>query len=158
MDKQRSATFSTDRKYRYRLYRVWDDKKPVVLFIGLNPSTADEIHDDPTVRRCIGFAKLWNYGGMIMGNIFSYRSTDPSVLAKIFSPVGTDNDVALQQMYIESGLSVACWGSNGILGDRGREVANLLPKLKCFGITVTRQPLHPLYLPYSSELIDLPDI
>jgi len=76
------ATFSPCRKYRYSLFRIWDEDKSLVLFIGLNPSTADEKEDDPTIRRCINFAKQWGwgYGGLIMGNLFSFRATQPSDL------------------------------------------------------------------------------
>ena len=68
------ATFSSCKKYRYSLFRIWDEDKPLVLFIGLNPSTADEKEDDPTIRRCINFAKQWGYGGLIMGNLFAFRA------------------------------------------------------------------------------------
>ena len=73
------ALFSEDRIYRYALWRTWDESLPKALFIGLNPSTADEIQDDPTIRRCIRYSMDWGYGGYIMGNIFGYRSTDPLV-------------------------------------------------------------------------------
>ena len=77
------AKFSNDRIYRYALWRVWDESLPKLLFIGLNPSTADEINDDPTMRRCIRFAKDLGYGTFIMGNIFGYRSTDPKKIKQI---------------------------------------------------------------------------
>ena len=70
------ATFSDDRVHRYALWRIWDESLPKVLFIGLNPSTATETKNDPTIRRCMGYAKDWGYGGYIMGNIFAFRSSD----------------------------------------------------------------------------------
>ena len=76
----KSAVFSPDRKYRYTLTREWNNVKPFILFIGLNPSTADETKDDPTIRREIGFSHLWGFGGMIKCNIFGFRTTDPKHL------------------------------------------------------------------------------
>ena len=70
---RRNAELSACGKYRYRLSRIWDDKKPLVLFIMLNPSTADAEQDDPTIRRCIAFAKNWGYGGFMAGNLFAFR-------------------------------------------------------------------------------------
>ncbi|TMF61888.1 MAG: DUF1643 domain-containing protein, partial [Chloroflexi bacterium] len=69
----RGATFSADRRYRYRLWRRWDGARPVVAFVMLNPSTADARRDDPTIRRCIGFAKSWGFGGVEVVNLFAYR-------------------------------------------------------------------------------------
>ena len=74
------AVFSDCRKYRYALWRVWDESKPVAVFIGLNPSTADEVNDDPTVKRCVNFAQEWGYGGLCMANLFAFMATDPEVL------------------------------------------------------------------------------
>src|SRR5262245_38555366 len=88
----RSAVFSPCRKYRYSLTRIWDAERPNVMFVGLNPSTADDQVDDPTVRRCIGFARKWRFGGMIIVNLFAYRSTDPNRLQEILDPVGPEND------------------------------------------------------------------
>ena len=83
-----NAKFSKDRAYRYALWRTWDDSLEKLLFIGLNPSTADEIKDDPTMRRCIRFSKDFGFGGFIMANIFAFRSTDPKKLKKIKNPIG----------------------------------------------------------------------
>ena len=84
------AVFSKDRIYRYALWRTWNENLPKTLFIGLNPSTADEIQDDPTIRRCIRYSRDWGYGGYIMGNIFGYRSTNPLVLKQIKDPISKD--------------------------------------------------------------------
>ncbi|GHX72979.1 hypothetical protein VCSRO16_3593 [Vibrio cholerae] len=70
-----TAELSKCRKYRYALWRTWDSDKPFAMFIGLNPSTADEKNDDPTLRRCINFAKSWGYGGVCMANLFAFRAT-----------------------------------------------------------------------------------
>lgn len=74
------AELSKCRTYRYALWRTWDESKPFAMFVGLNPSTADELEDDPTIRRCINFSKLWGYGGLCMVNLFAYRATDPTAL------------------------------------------------------------------------------
>ena len=86
------AKLSECRKYRYALWRTWDETKPHVMIIGLNPSTADETKDDPTITRCINFAKSWGYGGVCMANLFAYRATEPTVMKGSTDPVGTEND------------------------------------------------------------------
>ena len=144
---KRSARFSPCRKYRYVLRRVWDDGKPSVLFVGLNPSTADERLDDPTIRRCIGFARDWGYGSLVMANLFAYCSTDPAALARVDDPVGPRNNWWLSRLRREVDLVVVAWGSNGILLNRQNEVLRVLPAPKCLGLTKHGQPKHPLYLP-----------
>jgi len=108
-----SAEFSPDRVHRYELWRTWDKSKGIAMFIGLNPSTADEIKNDPTVTRCINYAKKWGYGGMIMSNIFAYRATDPKIMKGATDPVGPDNDEWLVKSSKEAGLIVAAWGNHG---------------------------------------------
>ena len=88
----KGARFSDCRLYRYQLWRIWDEGRPYLNVIGLNPSTADETRDDPTIRRCIDYAKRWNYGGLFMTNIFAFRATLPAVMKKQVEPVGSDND------------------------------------------------------------------
>ena len=103
------AFFSKDRLYRYALWRIWDNELPKVLFIGLNPSTADEVKDDPTIRRCIRYALDWGYGGYLMGNIFAYRSTDPKQLKIIDNPIGIDNNYWLKKLHTEATLTIGAW-------------------------------------------------
>ena len=141
------AFFSKDRKHRYALWRVWDNKLPKVLFIGLNPSTADEVKDDPTIRRCINYAKDWGYGGYIMGNIFAYRSTDPKNLKITNNPIGIDNNSWLIKLHSQASLTIGAWGNHGKYLDRGQEVINLIDNLYCLKITKEGHPSHPLYLP-----------
>ena len=86
------AILSVDRKYRYVLTRTWDETLPNIMFVGLNFSTADETTDDPTIRRCINFAKSWGYGGLYMVNLFAYRSTNPNNIRIVDNPIGDDND------------------------------------------------------------------
>ena len=142
-----NAFFSKDRKHRYALWRVWNNKLPKVLFIGLNPSTADEVKDDPTIRRCINYAKDWGYGGYIMGNIFAYRSTDPKNLKITNDPIGIDNNSWLIKLHSEASLTIGAWGNHGKYLDRGEEVSNLIDNLYCLRITKEGHPSHPLYLP-----------
>ena len=89
---KKSAVFSTCRKYRYSLTRSWNLTENYVLFIGLNPSIADETIDDPTLTRCINFAKDWGYSGLIMVNLFAYMSTYPIELKKTKLPIGKENN------------------------------------------------------------------
>ena len=158
------TVFSEDRKYRYSLYREWDIKKPRIAFIGLNPSTADEHVDDPTIRRCIDFAKKWGFGSMLMGNIFAFRSTDPELLFKVTNPEGVGNDYWLDKIQMASDKTVACWGIHGEFKDRGYHVRlnltadrtkphNARNALYVFGITKEGYPKHPLYLRKTSKII-----
>ena len=86
------AKFSACRKYRYALWRTWDESKPNVMIIGLNPSTADENENDPTITRCINFAKSWGYGGVCVTNLFAYCATVPSDMKASNDPIGSEND------------------------------------------------------------------
>jgi len=148
----KTAAFSSDRKYRYALWRIWDKSKPVCMFIGLNPSTADENVDDPTIRRCESFAGSWGYGGLCMTNIFAYRSTDPRNLCGNSDPIGSENDAWLTYLATHSGIVVACWGDWGELLSRYKEVVKLIPDLHCLGTTKKGQPKHPLYLSKATKL------
>lgn len=140
------ATFSGCRRYRYVLERRWDDALPAVLFIGLNPSTADEQTDDPTVRRCIRFARDWGFGSLLLANLFALRSTDPKGLVDAADPVGRWNDRWLKRLESRASLSVAAWGVHGTLRDRDQTVTARLVNLHCLGTTKDGHPRHPLYL------------
>lgn len=144
-DLESGATFSPDRLHRYTLWRRWADG-PTVMFVGLNPSTADETLDDPTIRRCIGFAKKWGYGCYVMTNIFAYRATDPKDMKAFADPVGPENDKALLTEASKAKLVIAAWGIHGVFMDRGKQVASFLPNLQCLGVTKEGYPKHPLYL------------
>lgn len=141
------AHFSDCRKYRYALWRYWQGDKDCVMFIGLNPSTADETKNDPTIRRCIGYAKDWGFGGICMLNLFAYRTTCPKILKIVSDPIGSKNNEFLK-MYADLRLTIACWGTQGTFMKRGETVINLLGResLSCLGITKNGQPKHPLYL------------
>lgn len=142
----KTAAISNDLKYRYELTRVWDSSKPLVAFIGLNPSTADDKIDDPTIRRCIGFAKTWGFGGLIMGNIHALRSTDPKALYHSEDPTGIMNDAYLMSIKSRALITVAAWGVHGELQGRGEKVKKLLEYCYVLGLTKDGHPKHPLYL------------
>ena len=147
---RRSAEFSPCRRYRYALRREWGEGKPVV-FIGLNPSTADERFDDPTIRRCIRFSQDWGFKRLVMANLFAFRATDPKVMKRQDDPIGPDNDRVLQQLAGEAGMLVAAWGVHGKHVQRDQAVRRMLPNLHCLKLTLNGMPAHPLYLPASSR-------
>lgn len=140
------AAFSECRRYRYMLARIWSQKKPFCLFVCLNPSTADEQTDDPTIRRCIGFAESQGASGMVMVNLFAYRSTDRSQLDKVSDPVGPENDYWIKKYSELSSLTIIAWGNDGSLNKRDQEVLPLLKNPHCLGVTKAGHPRHPLYL------------
>lgn len=151
----RAAELSPCRQYRYSLTRQWSSKRPTCLFIGLNPSTADELTDDPTIRRCIGFAHTWGYGKLVMANLFAFRATDPSTLLRVPEPIGPDNDRFLLSLCADAAMTIAAWGANGACVYRSGHVLNLLSdagvKLYCLGKTKDGAPKHPLYLPKTTK-------
>ena len=140
------AVFSPDRIYRYVLYRVWDEAKPRVMFIGLNPSTADESVDDPTIRRCKRFADDWGYGGLIMTNLFALRATAPKVMLSHITPIGPKNDYWLETLARDAGIIIAAWGTNGSHQGRDKMVLRFMPQTRHLGLTKAGMPRHPLYL------------
>lgn len=142
----RETIFSADRTYRYTLWREWIGGQGYCMFIGLNPSTADETQDDPTIRRCIGYAKSWGYSALCMTNAFAFRATDPKVMLAAAYPIGQENDVHLLRVSQGAGVIVAAWGSHGTHRGRDQEVRRMLPKLHCLSLTKAGQPGHPLYL------------
>jgi hypothetical protein len=117
------------------------------LFIGLNPSIADAEIDDPTLNRCIKFARAWGYGGLVIGNLFAYRATDPKQLKRISDPVGPENDLWVGRLRSEVQLAVAAWGHRGVLQDRAARVSERMGELYCLGTTRSGAPRHPLYVP-----------
>ena len=151
------ATFSKCRKYRWTLWRLEDGCEPhqLCVWLGLNPSTADEKLDDPTIRRCMRFTRDWGFKGYLMLNIFAYRATDPKVMKKQSDPIGEFNDDAIMSMTNNSGLNVAAWGTHGEFMDRGMNVRNMLAtrNLHHLGLTKHGHPKHPLYLRADSKPI-----
>lgn len=152
MDK--GALISDDEFYRYKLWRIWDESLPCVLFIGLNPSTADANIDDPTIRKCIALTKNWGYGGFYMGNLFGFRSTKPENLISASDPIGKCNDTALNEMAQKAEIIVAAWGNKGRLFNRDKEIIRQFPQLHCLKITKENQPIHPLYQRNDANLLN----
>lgn len=145
---KKTALLSPDKRYRYNLTRIWDENKYQVCFVGLNPSTADAKIDDPTIRRCMAFARLWEYGGIIIVNLFAFRSTDPNVLHKIDDPVGPENDyhISMASRALTTVFTVCCWGGNPVALERIEKAARLIRDPRGLGFTKNGQPRHPLYL------------
>lgn len=144
---EKKAIISKDKIYRYKLSRTWDSTKPTILFIGLNPSIADENIDDPTITRCINFAKDWGYGTLLMANLFAFRSTYPKDIYLIDDPIGKDNDHYLLECVTQSDLIVACWGNNGTYMNREKVITELVPNLYCLQKNKNGTPHHPLRPP-----------
>ncbi len=145
----KGAVISDCGKYRYRLWRVWDETLPLVCFVMLNPSTADATKDDPTIRKCIAFGKKWGAGGIYVANIFAYRSTDPKALYKLTrdEAIGPENLNWLVHSNLACEVTVAAWGNHGKLYGRGQEVRDLLCNLTYLRLSKSGHPWHPLYLP-----------
>ena len=159
--------FSPCRKYRYVLTRLLPvefsfSERPftgnTIMFIGLNPSTADETINDPTIRRLIDFSKQWGFTRMLMTNLFAYRATDPNEMKAQGEPVGVKNDKHLLDCAGQSQLIVACWGNHGAHQNRSQHVRQLLAahRLMHFKLTQANEPIHPLYLPANSLPTPLP--
>ena len=168
---KQETIFSPCHKYRYTLWREWgcdlfegdgvNRDRGYAMFIGLNPSTADETKDDPTIRRCIGFARDWGYGALCMTNLFAFRATQPDDMKAASDPTGPDNDFWLQAAGVNAGVIIAAWGVHGIYRNRAQAVTQLLSgeyQLHHLGLTKDGHPKHPLYLPKSlkPEMISRP--
>jgi hypothetical protein len=164
-----SCIFSPDRQYRYALLRpnlmrqfAQDSVSGTCLFIMLNPSTADETQNDPTVTRCIGFAKMWGFATLEVCNIFAYRTPYPDLLWKQDDPVGPDNDHWIADCAKNAAMIVAAWGGGGVERERAPRVLKLLKdyRIHCLGTTFGGQPKHPLYLPKDTEprVLQLPPL
>lgn len=145
-----------DGDYRYSLWRTLKTTKHPrrLLFIMLNPSTADAQCDDPTLRRCLGFASSWGYDVLEVCNLFAYRATDPVVLRRVLDPVGPSNNEYLEQAVVRASVVVAAWGTRGDLKNRAADVTELtirLRQLSCLGLTKDGFPRHPLYVRRTAE-------
>ncbi len=141
------------REYRYCLHRTWG-KGPRILFVMMNPSTADPAYDDPTVAKCRRLAVKWGYGGLDVGNTFAYRATDQNVLLKVDDPIGPENNMHLVTMATAAAMVVFAYGKpkNKLLKARGMEVVRLLVadaevKPHILRLSLDGTPCHPLYLP-----------
>ena len=143
-----SADISADGLYRYSLSRRFSDGEDTVLFIGLNPSTADGATDDPTIRRCVGFARLWASNVLLMGNVYAFRAADPTRLMLAEDPVGPNNERRLKRMIGRADIVVAAWGGRH-LNDSAARIADWggsLANTRCLGQNQDGSPKHPLYV------------
>ena len=150
------AVFDETGAYRYLLWRDFaPDPTDHCLWILLNPSTATADEDDPTIRRCQTFTKLWGFDSCRVVNIFAWRSTDPHVLPELADPIGPDNNAWISREVAAAKHIVCAWGAHGSLHDRSTEVREILGEYErwCFGRTKSGEPLHPLYLPNTSPLV-----
>lgn len=150
------ATLSPCGTYRYTLWRTWAQSvSRLIAYVMLNPSTADGAADDPTIRKCIGFARQLEFDGLWVFNLFAYRSTSPSVLPKDADvAIGPDNDRWLRSIDLRFGMILAAWGAKGTRGNRDRDVLQMLTQshsVHCLRKTKEGHPEHPLYIPYSAE-------
>ena len=145
---KKAAILSEDNLYRYQLSRIWDDAKPSILFIMLNPSTADAEVDDPTIRRVIQFARSWGYGAVYVANLYAFRSTDPKALKHADDPVGKDNVSHITQLIGMVDKVVYAWGNNK---KEPSWLSEMVQTPYCIDLSKNGIPKHPLYL--KSELI-----
>lgn len=136
--------------YRYELRRVWDASLGLVCWVMLNPSTADADEDDPTIRRCMAFARAWGYGGIVVRNLFALRATDPRELRRHPHPVGPRNDRFLLARPASVAVTVAAWGADPAAWGRAEVVRCLMAatgtELWCLGTNLDGSPKHPLYI------------
>lgn len=150
----KSANISNSGLYRYELVRVWDWDKPRLLYIMLNPSIADGLQDDATIRKCVGFADRLGFGSISVVNLFAYRATNPKELTKVEDPIGNMfNDDTILVAASNANLIIAAWGNMGEFMDRSIAIRRLLQRytIHCLGVTKAGEPRHPLYLPYSQD-------
>lgn len=157
---KRSALISPNGLYRYWLERDWNASRAnrgFVLWLMLNPSTADAVDDDATIRKCVGFTDRWGYGRLRVGNLFAFRATAPKDLLWAADPVGPDNDEHLRQMIAEAAIVVVGWGDSGpptLVPARAEFVRQLVVQAKkvawCIGKTAVGTPRHPSRPGYKS--------
>lgn len=156
---------STCGTYRYRLWRYWSWTGSAARFIMLNPSTADSSLDDPTIRKCVGFARRLGFSGIEVVNLFAYRATDPDDLKRANYPVGPENDLHIRAALSTATQAICAWGANAaspIVAHRAEQMRHMLDAMyvqpMALAITKSGQPSHPLMLSYDRKLRALPDI
>lgn len=152
----RVAWFSDCENYRYLLRipvaQAFSFPRTTVVFVMLNPSTATEAKNDPTVAKCVRFARRWGFHDLVVVNIFAWRSTDPRVLVGVPNPIGDDNDTIIAAQARAANMVVCAWGRHGKLLARGARVRRQLSAIcKLHYLRLTDQPWHPLYLPDATQ-------
>ncbi|WP_421710821.1 DUF1643 domain-containing protein [Alcanivorax sp.] len=158
MEIQKHAHMSECGTYRYFLTRRWEPGSQALLFIMLNPSTADHREDDPTIRRCVGFARREGYGAITVMNLYSFRATSPKNMLAAADPVGPQTDSYLLTARNYFDRAICAWGANADR-DRVAEVVEILTpgmELFCLGTTKAGHPRHPLYVKGDQKLVPWP--
>ncbi|WP_209505092.1 MULTISPECIES: DUF1643 domain-containing protein [unclassified Ruegeria] len=154
-DAPSTAIYSDCEKYRYSLTRIWDPEGRKALFVMLNPSTATEVQNDPTVERCERRARALGFGAFQVTNIFAWRDTDPRKMRAAADPVGPENDAAILDGVQWADQVIAAWGTHGAHLERGPAVEALLrgtgQSLFHLGLTKDGHPKHPLYIAYTQQ-------
>lgn len=149
------AIYSECERYRYLLTRTWDGDGRKALFVMLNPSTATEVQNDPTVERCERRARALGFGAFRVCNIFAWRDTDPRRMRQAADPVGPANDAAIRDSCHWADTVVCAWGTHGEYLNRGPEVETLMRKtgvpLYHLGLSKAGHPKHPLYIGYTVQ-------
>ncbi len=149
------AIYSRCETYRYSLTRIWSAEGPKITFVMLNPSTADELRNDPTIERCERRSRAMGYGAMRIVNLFAYRATQPAVLKAASDPVGPQNNAVLQEAANWADMVLCAWGVHGAHMDQaenvGRELRQAGHDLYHLGLTKAGHPRHPLYISYTVE-------
>ena len=147
----RNAIFSPCRRYRYTLTRRWSTGKGTLMFVMLNPSTADEKQEDPTIRRCIAYAEAWGYRELIVLNIFALRATDPRELYRASDPVGPDNYANFQNVLLRADRVICAWGNHATLKGQGVIAYHWIRQAnhRPYALNLTKRgmPIHPLHQP-----------
>lgn len=156
----KSAVVSDCGQFRYILRRLWNPSLPALGFVMLNPSTADADKDDPTIRKCIGFAERLGFGAIVVTNLFAYRATQPADLKKAGYPRGEECDWWIEKAVRESNFTVCAWGSNARGLNRPTEVLKIIQGVwgvapRTLALTDDGIPRHPLMLPYTCTLTEL---
>lgn len=158
---RRDAVISPCGLYRYSLMREWNYDQCKACFIMLNPSTADGTIDDPTIRKCIGFARQRDRGGIVVVNLFAFRATKPADMLAVADPIGPENDAHILRAVGACNPVVAAWGVDGGHLGRDRAVMKLIrdhhTPLFCLGTTKDGHPRHPLYVPYEQKWLGFGD-
>lgn len=156
VERRPAAVFSADRKYRYYLRRRLNTASGAeVCFIMLNPSTADELRDDSTIRRCIGFGRAHGYSSLMVVKLFAFRATEPKHMAAQTDPVGPLNDDFIAEAAGAASEVICAWGVHDALQGRSSIVLRMLSQSgiiqQVLGLTKQNEPKHPLYLPKETK-------
>ena len=154
-DAESVAVYSACEHYRYRLTRVWEGGGTHAVFVMLNPSTATEVQNDPTVERCERRARTLGFGSFTVLNIFAWRATDPREMRAAADPVGPENDAAILGRLSQADRVICAWGTHGAHLGRGPAVERLLrdagARLWHLGLSKDGHPKHPLYIAYGVQ-------